>query len=153
MQHLHCARTYDSVGTWDCLNITSASLQICTQREEERNRCGSNVWPQGDDRPWWCADTVMQQFMQGGQRESPYQERSPESRMNQNSRPVRWGADEKVTYEIVKVQESMLTRQRPTLLPRVKALAYQCSCVPCDTEVVLSSCSLLCMQLNDTALG
>ena len=64
----------------------------------------------------------MQQFMQGGQRESPYQERSPESRMNQNSRPVRWGADEKVTYEIVKVQESMLTRQRPTLLLWVKAL-------------------------------
>jgi hypothetical protein len=45
--------------------------------------------------------------------------------MNQNSRPVRWEADEKAPYEIVKVQGRMVTRQRPTLLPRVKALAYQ----------------------------
>jgi hypothetical protein len=41
--------------------------------------------------------------------------------MNQNSRSVRWGADEQVPYEIVNVQDRMVTRQRPPLLSRVKA--------------------------------
>lgn len=97
----------------------------CAGRQKEGKKRETTVGPTygrketkdpGGMRILSCSNSLQE-----GQRESPYQERSPESRMNQNSRPVRWGADEKVTYEIGKVQESMLTRQRPTLLLQVKA--------------------------------